>query len=99
MTAYGADQRAPVGPEHPEIPHLEQPEEPQLLEIPTDMRAPAYAAPAVTSPEPSLEVAPSAPQATARTPPVIPPISDPSPSSELRIAISIVEYRGLCHTF
>ncbi|KAL6316088.1 hypothetical protein AAG906_015604 [Vitis piasezkii] len=31
--------------------------------------------------------------------PIIPPISESSPSSEPRIAISISEYRGLCHTF
>ncbi|RVW85823.1 hypothetical protein CK203_055404 [Vitis vinifera] len=37
--------------------------------------------------------------ATPRTPPVIPPILEPSPSSEPRIAIPIIEYRGLCHTF
>ena len=28
MTAYGAEPGAPTGAEHPEIPHLEQPEEP-----------------------------------------------------------------------
>ena len=60
MTAYGADQGAPVGPEHPEIPHLEQPEEPQPVEISANMRA---LAPTVASPEPIPEVAPSAPPA------------------------------------
>ena len=59
------------------------------------MRAPA---PAVPSTEPIPEVAPSAPHATPRTPLVIPPISEPSPSSEPRITISISDYRGLCHT-
>ena len=59
------------------------------------MRAPAHAAPT----EPIPEVAPSAPSATPRTPPVIPVTSEPSPSSEPRIAIPIIEYRGLCHTF
>ncbi|RVW58666.1 hypothetical protein CK203_102747 [Vitis vinifera] len=53
MTAYGADQGAPAGPEHPD----------------STSRA--------------------ARGATA----------EPSPSSEPRIAISIFEYRGLCHTF
>ena len=62
------------------------------------MRAPAHAAPTVASLEPSPEVAPSASQATPRTPLVIPPISEPSPSSEPRITISISDYRGLCHT-
>ncbi|RVW81114.1 hypothetical protein CK203_044663 [Vitis vinifera] len=28
-----------------------------------------------------------------------PPTSEPSPSIEPRIAIPIIEYRGLCHTF
>ena len=91
MTTYGVDQGAPVGPYHPK-----QPEEPQLVEIPADITPPA---PTVGSIEPIPEVAPSAPQATPRTPPVIPPILEPSPSSEPRIAISIIEYRGLCHTF
>ncbi|XP_034679861.1 zyxin-like [Vitis riparia] len=67
--------------------HLGYPAEPQLEP------------PAVASPEPSPEVAPSAPQATPRTPLVIPPISEPSPSSEPRIVIPIIEYKGLCHTF
>ena len=34
MTAHGADQGAPVGPEHPEIPHPEHLEEPQPVEMP-----------------------------------------------------------------
>ena len=50
MTSYGAEPGAPTGLEHPEIPHPEQPEEPQPVEIPTDMRAPSHAAPAVASP-------------------------------------------------
>ena len=96
MIAYGADQGAPARLEHPKIPHPEQPEEPQSIEIPADITTPA---PAVTSTEPILEVAPSAPPATPRTPLVIPLISEPFPSSEPRIAISISDYRGLCHTF
>ncbi|RVW78734.1 hypothetical protein CK203_059334 [Vitis vinifera] len=95
MTAYSAEQGAPAGAEHLDIPHPEQPEEPQPVEIPADMRAPA---PIMPSTEPIPEVAPSAPPATPRTPPVIPATSEPSSSSEPRIAISISEYRGLCHT-
>ena len=95
MKAYGAEPGALVEPEHPEIPHLEQPYEPQLVQIPAGMRAPS---PAVPSTESIPDVAPSAPHATPRTPPVIPSISEPPPSSEPRIAISISEYRGLCHT-
>ena len=95
MTAYGAEPGAPAGLEHPEIPHPEQPEEPQPVEIPADMRA---SAPTVPSIEPIPEVAPSAPPAIPRTPPVIPSTSEPTPSFEHRITISIFEYRGLCHT-
>ena len=95
MTTYGADQGAPTGPEHPEIPHPEQLEEPQPVEIPANMRAPAHAAPT----EPIPEIAPFSPPATPRTPLVIPPISEPSPSSEPRIPLPISQYRGLCHTF
>ncbi|XP_034690515.1 histone-lysine N-methyltransferase 2D-like [Vitis riparia] len=51
--------------------------------------------PPVKKPQPSQPPA----KATPRTPPVIPPISESSPLSEPRIAISIIEYRGLCHTF
>ena len=90
MTAYSADQGAPTGAEHPE-----QPEEPQPVEIPADMRAPTLAVP---STKPIPEVAPSAPLATPQTPPVIPSTSEPTSSSEPRIAISMSEYRGLCHT-
>ena len=82
---------SPTGLEPPDIPHPEQPEEPQLVEIPVDITPPAHAPPAVASSEPIPEVAPSAPQATPRTTPIIPPISEPSPSSEPRIAISIIE--------
>ena len=89
MTACGADQGAPVGPEHPD-----QPEEP--VEIPTNTPPPA---PAVAFTDPIPKVPPSAPQATPQTPSVIPPIIEQSPSSEPRIAIPIIEYRGLCHTF
>ncbi|RVW84641.1 hypothetical protein CK203_044648 [Vitis vinifera] len=48
--------------------------------------------------EPIPEVAPSAPPATPQTPPVFPATSEPPSSSEPRIAISMSEYRGLCHT-
>nr|CAN76901.1 hypothetical protein VITISV_032652 [Vitis vinifera] len=95
MTTYNAKPGAPVRPEHPEIPHPEHPEEPQPVEMPTDMRAPALAVP---STEPIPEVAPSAPPATLGTPPVILSTSEPSPLPESRIAISISEFRGLCHT-
>ena len=95
MIAYGVELGAPARPEHLEISHPEQPEEPQLVEIPTDMRAPT---PTVPSTKPIPEVTPSAPPTTPQTPPVIPSISEPPPSSEPRIAISISEYRGLCHT-
>ena len=45
MTTYGTELGASTGPEHLEIPHPEQPEEPQPIEIPADMRAPAPAVP------------------------------------------------------
>ena len=45
MTAYGAQLGAPAGPEHPEIPHPEQLEEPQPVQIPAEMRAPTPAVP------------------------------------------------------
>ncbi|RVW68163.1 hypothetical protein CK203_065373 [Vitis vinifera] len=41
MTAYDAQPGAPTGLEHPEIPQPEHLEEPQQVEIPTDIRAPA----------------------------------------------------------
>ncbi|RVW59053.1 hypothetical protein CK203_111540 [Vitis vinifera] len=69
MTTYDAEPGAPSGPEHLEIPHSEHPEEPQPVEIPADMRAPA---PIVPSTRPMPEVAPSVPHATPGTPPVIP---------------------------
>ncbi|WKA01520.1 hypothetical protein VitviT2T_019800 [Vitis vinifera] len=79
---------------------LARPELPEeLVDIPADMRAPAYATPIMASSEPIPEIPPSAPQATPHTPPVIPSTSEPSPSAEPRIAIPIIEYRGLCHTF
>ncbi|RVW77494.1 hypothetical protein CK203_053429 [Vitis vinifera] len=82
------------------IPTLARPEHPEeLVDIPADMRAPAYATPIMASSEPIPEIPPSAPQATPHTPPVIPSTSEPSPSAEPRIAIPIIEYRGLCHTF
>ena len=74
MIAYSAEPGAPTGAEHPEIPHPDQPEEPQPVEIPADMRAPA---PTVPSIEPIPEVAPSASPATPRTPPVIPLYQSP----------------------
>ena len=89
MTTYGADQGAPTGLEH-----LEHPEE--LVEIPVDTPPPT---PTVASTEPIPEVPPSTPQATSQNPPAIPPISEPYPSTEPRIAIPIIEYKGLCHTF
>ncbi|WJZ87582.1 hypothetical protein VitviT2T_006952 [Vitis vinifera] len=95
MTAYDAEPGAPAGLEHPEIPHPKQLKELQPVEIPTDIRPPT---PTVPSIEPIPEVAPSAPLATPQTPPVIPSISEPPPSSKPRIVISIFEYRGLCHT-
>ncbi|RVW66841.1 hypothetical protein CK203_065800 [Vitis vinifera] len=52
MTAYSAEPGAPVGIEHPEIPHAEQPQELQPIETPADTRAPA---PAVPSAEPIPE--------------------------------------------
>ena len=67
MTAYGAVPGAPTGPEHLEIPHPQQSDEPQPVEIPVDMRAPA---PAMPSTEPITGVAPSAPPATPQTPPI-----------------------------
>ena len=54
MTAYGVDQGAPAGPEHPD-----QQDEP--IEIPADTPPPA---PVVASTEPIPEVPLSAPQAT-----------------------------------
>ncbi|RVW70591.1 hypothetical protein CK203_065128 [Vitis vinifera] len=95
MTAYDAEPGAPTRPEHPEIPHPEHPEEPQPVEIPADMRAPA---PTVPSTGPMPEVAPSAPPAALGTPPVILSTSEPPPPFESRIAISIFEFKGLCHT-
>ncbi|KAL6333008.1 hypothetical protein AAG906_020028 [Vitis piasezkii] len=89
MTAYSAEPRAPAGAEHPDIP--QQSEEPQPAQIPADTRPPAPV-------EPIPEVTPSALPATPQTPPVIPATSEPPTSSESRIAISISEYRGLCHT-
>ena len=94
MTTYDAQARAPARPEHPEIPQPEHLEEPQQVEIPTDIRAPA---PTVPSTGPMPEVASSAPSATPKTPLIVPAASKPHPS-ESSIAISISEFRGLCHT-
>ena len=95
MTAYDVEPEALVGPEHPEIPQPEHPEEPQPVEIPADMRV---SAPIVPSIGPMPEVASFAPPATPGTPPVVPAASEPHPS-ESSFAISISEFRGLCHTF
>ena len=87
MTAYGgADQGAPAGPEQPEEP----------VEPPADTQPPA---PTVAPSEPPPEIPSSTPQATPQPPPVIPPLSTPSPSAEPRVAIPIIEYRGLSHTY
>ena len=87
MTAYGgADQGAPVGPKQPEEP----------VEIPVDTQPPA---PAVAPSEPTPEVPSSIAQATPQPPLVIPPQSAPSPSAEPRVAIPIIKYRGLSHTY
>ena len=94
MIAYDAELGAPAGLEHPEIPQPEHPEEPQPVAIPTDIRAPV---PAVPSIGPMPEVASSAPPATLGTPPVVPVAFEPHPS-ESSIAISISEFKGLCHT-
>ena len=53
----------------------------------------------MASSEPTLEVPSSAPQATPHPPPVIPPTSAPSLLAEPRIAIPIIEYKGLSHTY
>ncbi|RVW22346.1 hypothetical protein CK203_108727 [Vitis vinifera] len=81
MTAYGA--------EHPELPQPQQPEDPQLAEIPVARRA---------STEPIPEGIPSAFPAIPNTPPVIPATSEPSTSAEPRMAIPLSEYIDLCHT-
>ena len=94
MTAYDAQPGAPVGLEHPKIPHPEHLEKPQQVEIPTDIRV---FAPVMPSTGPMPEVASSAPHATPRTPPVVPAASEPH-LSESSITISILEFRGLCHT-
>ena len=77
MTAYRAEPGAPAG--------VEQPEEPQPIETPTDTRALAPAVPYAdpTTPQPS---------------PVFLATSQPSSSVEPRTTISISEYRALCHT-
>ena len=59
-----------------------------------DMRAPALVVP---STRPMLEVASSAPPGTPGTPPIVPAVFELHPF-ESRIAISILEFRGLCHT-
>ena len=74
MTAYDVDPRAPAGPEHPEIPQGEHPKEPQLVEIPMDMRT---AAPAVPFTGLMPEVASSTPPATPGTSLVIPATFEP----------------------
>ena len=91
MTAYIAQPEALTGPDHPEIP---QPEEPQYAEIPIKIIAPA---PAVSSIVLMPEATLSAPLTTPRILPVIPAASAPHPS-ESTIAMSISDFRGLCHT-
>ncbi|RVW22907.1 hypothetical protein CK203_038032 [Vitis vinifera] len=85
MIAYDAEPGAPVGPEHPEIPHPEHLDEPQPVELPADLRAPA---PTVPSTGPMPEVASSTPLATPGTLPVAPATSEPPHPSESSIAIS-----------
>ncbi|RVW77740.1 hypothetical protein CK203_050326 [Vitis vinifera] len=80
------NQGAPAG--------AEQPKEP--VEPPADTHPPA---PAVAPSELPPEIPSSASHATPQPPPVIPPPSAPSPSAELRVAIPILEYRGLSHTY
>ena len=63
------------------------------MEIPTDIRA---LVPTVPSTGPMPEVASFAPPATLGTPPIVPP-SEPHPAKSI-VAISISEFRGLCHT-
>ncbi|RVW36266.1 hypothetical protein CK203_103022 [Vitis vinifera] len=77
MTAYSVEPGAPAG--------VEQPEEPQPIETPTDTRALAPAVPYAdpTTPQPS---------------PVFLATSQPSSSAEPRTTMSISEYRALCHT-
>ena len=89
MTTYDAKSGAPAGPEHLDRPQPEHPEESQPVEIPTEMRAPTPTA----GPMPEVS-----PHATPKTPPIVPVVSEPPPPSESRIAISISEFRGLCHT-
>ena len=89
MTTYDAEPGASTGLEHLDRPHPEHLEEPQPVEIPTKMRAGAPTA----GPMPEVT-----PHATPRTPPIILAVSEPPPPSESRIAISISEFRGLCHT-
>ena len=87
MTAYGgADQGAPAG--------AEQPEEP--VEPPADTQPPA---PAVAPSEPPPEIPSFAPQATPQPLPIIPPPSALSSLIEPRVAIPIIEYKGLSHTY
>ena len=95
MTAYDVKPGAPAGPKHPEIPQPEHPKEPQPVEIPTDMRA---LAPTVPFIGPMPKVASPAPFAIPGTPPIVPATSESPLPSESRIAISISEFRGLCHT-
>ncbi|WJZ85672.1 hypothetical protein VitviT2T_005193 [Vitis vinifera] len=95
MTTYDVKLGAPTAPEYPERPQPEHLEEPRSVEIPADMRAPA---PAVPSIGPMPKVSYFAPPTTPGTPPVVPTTSEPPPPFEYRISISILEFRGLCHT-
>ncbi|RVW23637.1 hypothetical protein CK203_093977 [Vitis vinifera] len=49
--ALGCRAGSLAGVEHPQIPHPEQPEDPQPIETPTDTRAPAPAVPCRAIPE------------------------------------------------
>ncbi|RVW21111.1 hypothetical protein CK203_112701 [Vitis vinifera] len=66
LLSYSAEPVAPAGVEHPGIPHVEQPQEPQPIETPADTRAPA---PAVPFAESIPEVVPSADPTTPQPSP------------------------------
>ena len=95
MTAYDVQPGAPAAPKLLERPQPEHLEEPRPIEIPTDMRA---LAPTVPFIGPMPKVASPAPFAIPGTPPIVPATSESPLPSESRIAISISEFRGLCHT-
>ncbi|RVW34492.1 hypothetical protein CK203_110305 [Vitis vinifera] len=95
LLSYSADQGAPAGAEHPDIPHPEQSEEPQPVEIPADMRSTCPCSALYRAYTRGCTLCSSCHTIDS---PVIPATSEPSLSSEPRIAISISEYKGLCHT-